>query len=91
MHMVDELNVKMVRALSGAGEAIRFSLKPLPRQLGRKYQDKFPEMRKALLALDPIAAAEKLLAEQPVRFNVEAKPCRFTQMRSKCSPRPRPD
>ena len=68
--LAEELNVKKVGALSDAGEAISYSLNPLPRQLGSKYQDKFPQVRKALLALDPTAAAEKLLAEQPVEVEV---------------------
>jgi isoleucyl-tRNA synthetase len=69
----EELNVKKVSALGAAGEAVEYRLNPLPRQLGTKYQNKFPAVRKALLALDPAKAAEVLLSEQPVTVEVEGK------------------
>ena len=69
----DELNVKEVRTLGSAGEAVSYSLNPLPRQLGSKYQDKFPAIRKALMALDPDQAAVKLLAAQPVTVTVDGE------------------
>lgn len=69
----DELNVKEVRMLGSAGEAVSYSLNPLPRQLGSKYQDKFPAIRKALLALDADKAAAKLLAEQPIAVSVDGQ------------------
>ncbi len=58
----DELNVKRVRMLSAAAEAVSFSLNPLPKQLGQKYGSKFPAIRQALLAMDAHPAAQKLLA-----------------------------
>ncbi len=58
----DELNVKQVRMLVAAGEAVSFSLNPLPKQLGQKYGSRFPGIRQALLALDATPAAQKLLA-----------------------------
>ena len=51
--LTDELNVKKVRALNAAGEAVSYSLNPLPKQLGQKYGPKFPAIRQAILALDP--------------------------------------
>jgi isoleucyl-tRNA synthetase len=71
--LANELNVKQVRALGEAGEAITYSLNPLPRQLGSKYKDQFPQVRKALLDLDPAAAAEKLLADHPVEVEVNGE------------------
>jgi isoleucyl-tRNA synthetase len=71
--LADELNVKQVRALGSAGEAVSYSLNPLPRQLGSKYQDKFPAIRKALLALDADEAAAALLDEQPVKVTVDGE------------------
>ncbi len=62
----DELNVKKVRALSAASEAASYELMPLPKQLGQKYKDVFPEVRKAVLALDAEKAAFDLLAGKPV-------------------------
>ncbi|MBI4928135.1 MAG: isoleucine--tRNA ligase, partial [Anaerolineae bacterium] len=55
-------NVKAVRMLSAAGEAVSFSLNPLPKQLGQKYGSRFPAVRQALLALEPAPAAQLLLA-----------------------------
>jgi len=69
----EELNVKKVSVLGAAGEAVEYRLNPLPRQLGTKYQNKFPAVRKALLALDPAKAAEALLNELPVAVVVEGE------------------
>jgi len=69
----EELNVKKVSVLGAAGEAVEYRLNPLPRQLGTKYQNKFPAVRKALLALDPAKAAEALLNEMPVAVVVEGE------------------
>lgn len=68
-----ELNVKKVSILGSAGEAVSYSLNPLPRQLGSKYKDKFPQVRKAILALDAKEAAEKLMAEEFVEITLEGK------------------
>ena len=57
----DELNVKSVRALSAASEAAAYELVPLPKQLGQKYKDQFPAIRKAILLQDPEKAAGTLL------------------------------
>jgi isoleucyl-tRNA synthetase len=66
----DELNVKHVRLLDAAGEALSYSLNPLPKQLGQKYGNLYPELRKAVLALavDPTATA--LLAGQTIQVEV---------------------
>jgi isoleucyl-tRNA synthetase len=62
----DELNVKSVRALSKAVEAVAYSLNPLPKQLGQKYGARFPAIRKAILDAQADSAAQKLLAGQPL-------------------------
>jgi len=69
----DELNVKRVRALSAASEAASYELMPLPKQLGQKYKDVFPEVRKAILALSAEKAALDLLAGRPVKVEVAGK------------------
>ncbi|HET7011392.1 MAG TPA: class I tRNA ligase family protein, partial [Anaerolineales bacterium] len=46
----DELNVKQVRLLDAATEAVSYRLNPLPRQLGQKYGSRFPKIRQAILA-----------------------------------------
>jgi isoleucyl-tRNA synthetase len=69
----NELNVKEIAVLGSAGEAVTYTLNPLPRQLGSKYQDKFPKIRAAILDLEPNSAAVKLLSEEPVLINVEGE------------------
>jgi isoleucyl-tRNA synthetase len=69
----DELNVKNVGVLGEADEAVDYRINPLPRQLGSKYQKKFPAIRKVLVAMDAGEVAAKLLAEQPVDVEVEGE------------------
>lgn len=71
--IAEELNVKEVSMLEAAGEAVDYQLNPLPRQLGMKYQSKFPAIRQALLELDANDAAQTLLSEQPVTVKVESE------------------
>jgi isoleucyl-tRNA synthetase len=69
--ITDELNVKKVRLLDASGEAVSFAVKPLSRQLGQKYGNKFPGLAKAIAALDPGIAAIALLAGHPVKVTSE--------------------
>lgn len=69
----EELNVKKVRLLSAATEAVAYQLSPLPRQLGQKYQAKFPAVREALQALDAETAAKQLLAGESVAITVDGE------------------
>ncbi len=69
----DELNVKSVRLLNAASEAVSFSLNPLPKQLGQKYGNKFPELRKAVLALPAEPAAVTLMEGNPVTVSVNGE------------------
>ncbi len=66
----DELNVKTVRALSSATEAVSYSLNPYPKQLGQKYGARFPAIRLELLAQDPVKAGKTLLGGQPIEILV---------------------
>jgi isoleucyl-tRNA synthetase len=68
--LMDELNVKKVRLLDASTEALQHTVKPLPKQLGQKYGNKFPLIQKALLALNSEEVAHALLTEG--RFRVEA-------------------
>ncbi len=67
---MDELNVKQVRLLNAATEAVSHSVKPLPKQLGQKYGNKFPSIQKAILAMNSEDAARPLLEGKPL--SVEA-------------------
>jgi isoleucyl-tRNA synthetase len=71
--IADELNVKSVRLLDSATEAVDFRLNPFPRQLGQKYGSRFPAIRAALLELEPTEAASRLLSGDPVRVRVEGE------------------
>ncbi len=71
--LAEELNVKQVRALGSAGEAISYSLKPLPKQLGGKYQAKYPKIREAILELDLEGAALALLDGHSLLVSVEGQ------------------
>jgi isoleucyl-tRNA synthetase len=64
--IADELNVKTVRLLDAATEAVSHTIKPLPKQLGQKFGNRFPAIQKALLALDAEKAAPAFLAGQVV-------------------------
>ncbi|MGB7096000.1 MAG: DUF5915 domain-containing protein, partial [Anaerolineales bacterium] len=68
--LADELNVKRISALSSAGEAVSYTLNPLPKQLGQKYKSDFPEVRKAIMALDSEEAAQRLLSGVSVSVSV---------------------
>jgi isoleucyl-tRNA synthetase len=68
--LADELNVKQVSALASAGEAVSYSLNPLPKQLGQKYKSDFPQVRQAIMALDAAEAAQRLLNGEPISVDV---------------------
>jgi isoleucyl-tRNA synthetase len=64
----EELNVKDVRLLDTAAEAVKYRLKPLPRQLGQKYGSRFPGIRQAILALDSEVTAQILLEGRSINI-----------------------
>ena len=66
----DELNVKQVRLLDTATEAVSHSVKPLPKQLGQKYGNKFPAIQKAILAMNAEEAAHTLLEGKSLNVQV---------------------
>jgi isoleucyl-tRNA synthetase len=49
----DELNVKAVEVLDGAGSVVQYALNPIPAQLGRKFGKNFPRVQKVLREGDP--------------------------------------
>jgi len=71
--LADELNVKTVRLLNAAGEAVSYSLNPLPKQLGQKYGSLFPEIRKAILGMDAESTALKLLSGVCISLQINGK------------------
>jgi isoleucyl-tRNA synthetase len=68
--LAEELNVRQVKILGSTGEAVTYSLKPLPKQLGQKHKQLFPKVAQALLALDAEQAAQRLLSGMPVQVSI---------------------
>ncbi len=69
----DELNVKHVRVLDTATEAVSYEVKPLPKQLGQKYGALFPKIRTAIMALEPEGSAKSFLANAPVEVSIDGE------------------
>ena len=69
----DELNVKNVRLLDAASEAMQFTLNPLPKQLGQKYGKLFPGLRQSIMALDAMDAGRKLLGGESVTVSLDGQ------------------
>jgi len=69
----DELNVKTVRLLDASEEAVSHEVKPLPKQLGQKYGNKFPAIRKAILAMNPEEVAYAMLAGESVNVMADGQ------------------
>ncbi|MGA7192157.1 MAG: isoleucine--tRNA ligase [Anaerolineales bacterium] len=69
----DELNVKTVRLLDTATEAVSHSVKPLPKQLGQKYANKFPALQKAILAMNSEEVARALISGGSMKVNVDGQ------------------
>jgi len=71
--LIEELNVKKVRLLNATGEAVNYTLNPLPKQLGQKYGNLFPEIRKAVLDMEAESMALKLLAGESIPLEIAGK------------------
>lgn len=71
--LMDELNVKKVRLLDASTEALQHTVKPLPKQLGQKYGNKFPAIQKAILALNSELAAHSLLTDGKLMVDVDGE------------------
>ncbi len=74
----DELNVKKVRLLDTAAEAVEYQLKALPKQLGQKYGALFPAIRDAVGKLDPAKNASTLLAGEAIEVKVDGQVIHLT-------------
>jgi isoleucyl-tRNA synthetase len=69
--IMDELNVKKIRLLDKSAEVVSFTVKPLPKQLGQKYGNKFPDLSKAITALAPGVIAPEILSGMPLKITLE--------------------
>ena len=69
----EELNVKTVRLLDAATEAVSHTVKPLPKQLGQKYGNKFPAIQKAILRMNSEKVAHALLTGGTVSVTADGQ------------------
>ena len=69
----DELNVKAVRLLDAVTEAVSHSVKPLPKQLGQKYGNKFPALQKAILSMNSEEVARSLIGSRSLKVSVDGQ------------------
>jgi isoleucyl-tRNA synthetase len=66
----DELNVKEVRLLDSATEAVSHTIKPFSKQLGQKYGNKFPAIQKAILSMNAEEVASTFMAGKSLEVTV---------------------
>jgi isoleucyl-tRNA synthetase len=71
--LTDELNVKKVRLLDASTEAVSHSVKPLPKQLGQKYGNKFPAIAKAIQAMSAEEVAHIFVGGETLKVEVEGQ------------------
>jgi isoleucyl-tRNA synthetase len=71
--LTDELNVKKVRLLDASTEAVSHSVKPLPKQLGQKYGNKFPTIAKAIQAMSAEEVAHIFVSGEMLKVEVEGQ------------------
>jgi isoleucyl-tRNA synthetase len=69
--LMDELNVKKVRTLSAVGEAVAYEVIPFPKQLGQKYKNQYPQIRKEILALPTDKTALTIISGKNIQIKVE--------------------
>jgi isoleucyl-tRNA synthetase len=68
--IADELNVKEVRLLDSATEAVSHTVKPFSKQLGQKYGNKFPAIQKAILSMNAEEVASTFMAGKTLPVKV---------------------
>jgi isoleucyl-tRNA synthetase len=69
--VMEELNVKALRTVTASSDLVEVAIHPLPKQLGSKYGSRFPAVRQALLAMNPLRVAAAVEAGQTVEVSVE--------------------
>jgi len=57
--------------LNATTEAVSHTVKPLPKQLGQKYGNKFPAIQKAILAMNAEEVAQTLLLGNSVKVTAD--------------------
>ena len=72
--LAEEINVKAIEVVSEVGELVNYKLMPNNRVLGPKFGKQFPQVRQALMALDPAQAARTLQAGEALMLEVAGEP-----------------
>jgi isoleucyl-tRNA synthetase len=71
--VTEELNVKALRTVTASSDLVEVIVHPLPKQLGSKYGRRFPPIKQALLAMDPLAVAAAVETGRPITVKVEGE------------------
>jgi isoleucyl-tRNA synthetase len=71
--IMEELNVKALRTVKASSDLVDVVVHPLPAQLGRKYGRRFPAIKAALQALDPLTVAHAVEGGQAVSVSVDGE------------------
>jgi isoleucyl-tRNA synthetase len=69
----EELNVKTVKTVEAGSDLVDVAIHPLPKQLGQKHGRRFPAIKAALLALDPLAVAAAVEAGRSVTVTADGE------------------
>jgi len=69
----DELNVKRVRVVGDESEFVRYSVRPVPSQVGKKYKALFPAIKETLAALDAAETARQVRAGETLELTVHGQ------------------
>ena len=77
--IAEEMNVKAIEIVSEVGELVNYKLLPNNRALGPKFGKLFPQIRKALEAVDPTAGARILQAGDPLTLDVNGQTVALTE------------
>jgi isoleucyl-tRNA synthetase len=73
-----EINVKELEVVKEVGELVEYRLLPLNKVLGPKYGRLFPQVRRALMAVDPVAAVAQLHAGESLPLEVDGQTIELT-------------
>ncbi len=74
----EEINVKGIEIVTEVGELVEYKVLPNNRSLGPRFGKLFPQVRSALLALDPAQVARTILAGEPVLLTVAGEQVALT-------------
>ncbi len=71
--ITEELNVKALHTVTAGSDLVDVQIHALPKQLGQKHGRKYPAIRAALNALDPLDVAEAIESGHSVTVEVDGE------------------